>query len=261
MTKSGWFSMWWRITIAYAQRKQNRLFRHNAWLLNFYNDFCILVHEELIAFKYHYWMKQQESSEDSPAPKMYRWVCETGFFLFCLLPLFTPASFTLYLRLLSFLKVFFFFFLVTHCLSPLVLLFHLSVQLFFLKFSFIPIIVLLWMSFILIEERGVKEVVCAWGLGNAPYASLKKLLCFSNPALHLLFWHSCCLQILNFPGFQSEPASFPCSVLLQSWVSGHCSTDSLASKQQLRLLTWECALSWCLHLVGLGLLKNTYTLS
>ena len=108
----------------------------------------------------------------------------------------------------------FFCFLVTHCLSPLVLLFHLSVQLFFLKFSFIPIIVLLWMSFILIEERGVKEVVCAWGLGNAPYASLKKLLCFSNAALHLLFWHSCCLQILNFPGFQSEPASFPCSVLL-----------------------------------------------
>ena len=106
--------MWWRITIAYAQRKQNRLFRHNAWLLNFYNDFCILVHEELIAFKYHYWMKQQESSEDSPAPKMYRWVCKTGFFLFCLLPLFTPASFTLYLRLLSFLK---FFFLSSHSLS------------------------------------------------------------------------------------------------------------------------------------------------
>lgn len=175
----------------------------------------------------------------------------------CFLSSHLPVSL---LGLLSFLKVFFCF-LVTHCLSPLVLLFHLSVQLFFLKFSFIPIIVLLWMSFILIEERGVKEVVCAWGLGNAPYASLKKLLCFSNAALHLLFWHSCCLQILNFPGFQSEPASFPCSVLLQSWVSGHCSTDSLASKQQLRLLTWECALSWCLHLVGLGLLKNTYTLS
>ena len=146
------------------------------------------------------------------------------------------------------------------------LLFHLSVQLFFLLlllllFSFIPIIVLLWMSFIFIKERDVKEVVREWGFRNAPYTSLNKLLCFSSPALRLFFWHSCCLQILNFPGFQSESASFPCSVLLQSWVTGHCCTDSLASKQQLRLLTWERAFCWSLHLVGLGFLKNTCTLS
>ena len=95
-------------------------------------------------------MKQQENSVDSPPPKMYRWVCRTRFSLFCLLFLFTPAHFLLCLRILSFIKVFFFF-LFPHCFSLSLLqfpFFHLSSC--FLFSSFIHIRVFLRMSFICI---------------------------------------------------------------------------------------------------------------